>query len=236
MTDQKSEADDARVFSPDALQEDFERGVRAVEMRVRHLMSDFETERVSLVERLKEEQNCVRERDIQLAAARQDAERLRGHLASVTARMARHEKDVDALEDEIDLMITRVESRALGALKESEARTKEVLEAKANVERELAEQEKIAARTLEALKESEAQTKEVLEAKAESERELAQRFRMQLREQEEIAAGKQRTMIETHHAEVTALTADIERLNSELQAIKDSLSWRLTGPFRRRSD
>lgn len=201
MTDPKSEADDVRVFSPDALQEDFDRGVRAVEMRVRHLMSDFETERVSLVERLKEEQNRVRERDIQLAAARQDAERLRGHLASVTARMARHEKDVDALEDEIDLMITRVESRALGALKESEARTKEVLE-----------------------------------ARAESERELAQRFRMQLREQEEIAAGKQRTMIERHHAEVAALTADIERLNSELQAIKGSLSWRLTGPFRRRSD
>jgi chromosome segregation ATPase len=236
MTDPKSEADDVRVFSQDALQEDFERGVRAVEMRVRHLISDFDAERVSLVERLKEEQNRVRERDIQLAAARQDAERLRGHIASVTARMARHEKDVDALEDEIDLMITRVESRALGALKETEARTKQVLEAKANVERELAEQQKIAARALEALNEIKAQTKEVLEAKAESERELARQFRMQLREQEEIAAGTQRAMIETHHAEVAALTADIERLTSELQAIKGSLSWRLAGPFRRRSD
>jgi chromosome segregation ATPase len=219
MHNRSREPGDAVELDLDALQEDIEQGVRAVEMRVRRLMSDFDTERASLINRLREEQNRVRDRDLQLATARQDTERLRGHLASVTARMARHEKDVDALEYEIDLMITRVEARALGALKESGARTNEVLEAKAQAERELAEsfrvalreQEETAARALDSIKESEARTKEVLEAKAEAER-------------------------KSLRAEIAGLAAEIDRLNSELGAIKMSLLWRLTRPFRRNSE
>ena len=210
------QARDAGEFALDPLQEDIELGVRAVEMRVRQLMSDFETERVALIDRLEEEQNRVRERDFQLAAARQDAERLRGHLASVEARLARHEKDLDALEDEIDLMFTRVEARALGALQESEARTKEVIEAKAEAEREFAE------RFRRALREQEETAARAQAATVEAHR-------------AEITALTTEKD-EAHRAQMTALTTENDRLNSELRAIKLSMYWRLTHAFRRSSE
>jgi predicted nucleic acid-binding Zn-ribbon protein len=204
-----------------------------------------EADREGLRHEAEAERARTKAKEVEFDRLVEETERLRFEKAASDASMAKFERDLQALEEEIDFEIRAVELRAsrrvgvaeakrdeLKAELDAERRRADGLDAEVQSLRREAERLRAKSTSTEAKLKTFVQGLDAIEDEVE---EMIQTLELRVAERVQQAAAEaeaSREQVRAVSAELDTVTAQLEQANATLNRFRGSVSWRLTRPVR----